>query len=98
MKSIFALTMLAALTASCSKSQAAVATGEQACTRDLKRFVTFNDPDSARVNSIVPNDRAGNYDMSVSVKNAMGGYGAPVFCTWATERAELVRITCNLPT
>jgi hypothetical protein len=64
----------------------------------LKRFVSFNNPYSGSVNSIGPNNEQGNYNMSVSAKNAMGGCGAPVMCIFATDRAEVVTITCDVAT
>lgn len=60
--------------------------GDQLCSRDLKQFVQFKDPDSVRINSVVPNEqRPGRYTMSVSAKNSYGGYGDPSTCSCGTD-------------
>lgn len=61
-------------------------TGEQLCRKDLVAMVQFRDPASVRINSVQPNpDRAGRYFLSVSAKNAYGGYGAPFTCSCGTD-------------
>jgi hypothetical protein len=68
-------------------------TGDQLCSRDLKQFVQFKDPDSVRINSVKPNEqRPGRYWMSVSAKNSYGGYGDPTTCSCGTD-ASAGRVT-----
>lgn len=81
-------TQAAAPVASTSVSEAKL-TGGELCRRDLKIFVRFNDPNSVRIHSVEANaQRPGRYMMSVSAKNAMGGYGEPTTCTCGTDAAK----------
>ncbi len=105
MKSIVTLALITLLAAGCSKGparqtvvQGAASSADQACSRDFKTFIQFNDPDSARVNSIEPTRNPNNFIVSVSAKNAMGGYGAPVMCICATKDAAVESMTCDVAT
>lgn len=105
MKTVLTLALITLL-AGCSKAPSAdaptiaadAAGPEQACQRDFKRFIQFNDPDSARVNSVEATQNPENFIVSVSAKNAMGGYPAPVLCICATEKAAVVSMTCDVAT
>lgn len=96
---VFGLTYSSAKAPAVESQPSAVAalSGEQICSRDLKQHVQFNDPDSVRINSVTPNDlRPGRYWMSVSAKNAYGGYGDPLSCSCGvdTTSAKALDIHC----
>lgn len=104
MKTMLPLVISVALLAGCSKApstgflSAAAPSGEELCRRDLKTFVKFNDPDSVRINSVTSNtERPGRYMMSVSAKNAMGGYGDPVACTCGAPADKVTDLHCDTP-
>ena len=105
MKTVLTLALITLL-AGCSKAPsagaptvAAAAVGpEQVCQRDFKRFIQFNDPDSARVNSVEATRSPDRFLLSVSAKNAMGGYPEPVVCACNTENNAVVSITCDVAT
>lgn len=72
--------------------------GDLLCRAELKTFVKFNDPESVRINSVAPNpDRPGRFLMSVSAKNAMGGYGNLVNCTCGTAKQAVTDMHCDGP-
>lgn len=63
-------------------------TGEQICARDLKLHIKFNDPDSVKINGFKRHEAGKeSFDMSVSAKNAMGGYGSPTECSCVADQA-----------
>ncbi len=107
MKTLVYLSFILALASACSKkvdapsaAPAPVAvvsvSGDQLCTGSLKKFVTFKDPDSVRVNSVEPNDKVpGRFYLSVSAKNSYGGYGDAVTCTCGTANGAVTDMHCD---
>lgn len=62
--------------------------GADLCRRDLKSFITFRDPDSVKINSVVQDDELKDFfKMSVSAKNGFGGYANPTPCSCTADVA-----------
>lgn len=79
-----------------SAAPSAPTPGAELCRAALKTMVSFNDPDSVRINSVEPNEaRPGRYRMYVSAKNAMGGYGDPIACTCGTGNGAVTDMHCD---